>query len=138
MKFPKILIVDDELDIRDILFYIVESKGEFPVEFAESGNVAIEKLKSNSFDLVICDFNMPNGNGADVFQTILALKLKTRFVLCTSNNLSDHKIFVQNKVYGYVQKPSITNSLELILDQLLKEVGPIDEFRIKFIPLTIN
>ncbi len=65
----KILIVDDQEDILEILeIYIEGSFEDVCVIKAFSGNEAIEVLDEESFDSIICDFRMPDGNGDVVFR----------------------------------------------------------------------
>lgn len=58
----KILIVDDEELLRNSLGKFLERKG-FVVEMAESGNKAFAITESHSFDLIISDVRMPDGDG---------------------------------------------------------------------------
>lgn len=61
----KILVVDDEPDIRFTLRTLLSAKG-YEVDDAEDGQVALEKIKSESFDLLILDLLMPNVSGYEV------------------------------------------------------------------------
>ncbi len=65
----RILIVDDEPDIVELLQEEMIDNG-FETMIALCGNDAIELLKLHSFDAVISDFKMPNGNGMEVLQFI--------------------------------------------------------------------
>ena len=61
----QILIVEDDLDIRELIYKQLEQNG-FHVDQAHSGNEAIKKLSSYPFDLMILDLMMGDGNGFDV------------------------------------------------------------------------
>ena len=63
----KILICDDESDIRDVLEMILEVEFDIEVTHAVNGQDGISKLEESEFDLIICDMNMPKANGADVY-----------------------------------------------------------------------
>lgn len=65
----KILIVDDELDILNILSYTLEKQG-FEVTTANSGSAAITALKNLIPDLIILDVMMPGMDGIEVCQQI--------------------------------------------------------------------
>lgn len=65
----KILVVDDEEVIRELLIRTLESKG-FNVETVENGLIALEKIKTNVFDVLITDLKMPKINGIDVLKEI--------------------------------------------------------------------
>jgi len=59
----RILVVDDEQVMRDFLGDVLE---DFVVEKAADGDIAIETLKNEKFDLVITDMKMPNVSGEEV------------------------------------------------------------------------
>lgn len=62
---PHILIIEDDLDIRELISTQLEQNG-FHVVQARSGNEAIKKLSSYPFELIILDLMMNDGNGFDV------------------------------------------------------------------------
>jgi YesN/AraC family two-component response regulator len=69
MQQPKILIVDDESDIRDMLSRHFRYEG-FEVDTACDGQDALEKLNETKIDLVISDIRMPRMNGVDLLRAI--------------------------------------------------------------------
>ena len=69
-RIPRILFVDDELDLLDLFSKRLKRAG-FEVTVASNGRGAIEFLGTQTFDAVVCDINMPGGvNGFDVFEYI--------------------------------------------------------------------
>ena len=66
----KILLVDDEKDFTEVLSERMETRG-FSVEIADSGIVAIEKAKVQSYDVIILDLAMPEMDGIDVLKILL-------------------------------------------------------------------
>jgi CheY-like chemotaxis protein len=64
-----VLVVDDEEDIRNIIAYDVESVG-YKVFKAESGNKALEILRSVKIDVIISDIRMPDGDGVKLLDTL--------------------------------------------------------------------
>lgn len=74
----KILIVDDERDILEIMAEEFTFKGHV-VSTASSGNEAIEILKRDTFDVIVSDFKMPNGNGMTVLNYVKTLNPRPRF-----------------------------------------------------------
>lgn len=67
---PRLLVVDDEVDLLE-LFSKRLIKAGFEVAAAKNGNEAIELMKTQVFDVVICDINMPGGiSGFEVFEHI--------------------------------------------------------------------
>ena len=70
MENRKVLIVDDEPDIREILKLLLSSNG-YEAKAVSNGESAIKILKEeSSFDLLILDIMMPNQNGIDVLKKI--------------------------------------------------------------------
>ncbi len=66
----KILVVDDAPMIRRILKNLLKEMGFNNIEEAEDGMVALQKLRSQKFDFVITDWNMPNLTGIELVQEI--------------------------------------------------------------------
>ena len=64
---PRILLVDDEPSIRHVLSHVLRREG-YHVTTAEGGRQAIEKLKSEPFDLLLSDIRMPDVSGVDVLR----------------------------------------------------------------------
>jgi CheY-like chemotaxis protein len=65
----KILVVDDEVYLREILAFDLEQQG-YEVLQAESGRTALELVKTTPLDLVISDVRMPSGNGVELLRWI--------------------------------------------------------------------
>jgi CheY-like chemotaxis protein len=70
---PKILVVDDELDLLELFAKRLKNAG-FDIVKACSGVQALEILKSSRFDAIICDINMPEGvSGFDVLAHVRSM-----------------------------------------------------------------
>ncbi len=70
MKMKKILVVDDEKDIRKLVGIYLKKQG-YAVEEAENGKIAIELVKENpDFDLIIMDIMMPEMSGLEACRAI--------------------------------------------------------------------
>ncbi len=65
----KILVIDDNQDVRDLVVHILDSAG-FKVFDADGGAKALEILKDNSIDLVLLDVMMPGKSGLEVLREI--------------------------------------------------------------------
>ena len=89
-KQKKILIIDDEETIVDILKRRFERLG-FMVYSECDGAPAIEVLKKEMLDLVVCDVKMPNGiSGSDVLKASQTYNPGTKFV-AMSGHLNSHE-----------------------------------------------
>ncbi len=75
----RILIVDDEPNIRESLKIILSKKG-YEVETAFDGVNALEKFKASAFDVVITDIVMPHEDGMGLILQIQRLNKKVRLI----------------------------------------------------------
>src|SRR4051794_9130360 len=74
MNDPKLkfLIVDDFSTMRRIVRNLLREIGYVNVDEAEDGAMALEKLKSEKFDFLVSDWNMPNMTGIDLLKAVRA------------------------------------------------------------------
>ena len=79
----RILIVDDEKDIRELLVRVLTRIGGFRVELAENGEDALQKISKESYDLVLTDLKMPKMDGLQLVGEIARVKPETLTVLMT-------------------------------------------------------
>lgn len=71
MTKPKILVVEDEADIRELLHYNLTQAG-YQVESVISGEDALKRVKHATFDLVVLDLMLPGVDGLDVCRIVKA------------------------------------------------------------------
>lgn len=118
----KVLIVDDKQDILTSVAMLVESLG-YKAETASNGKQALEKLRLESFDLVLLDVLMPEMSGREVLEKIRAdPKLKDQKVAILSVvRLSEpgEKIIKELKPITYFQKPIDTDDFKKRLKKIL-------------------
>lgn len=79
----KILVVDDEKDIRNMLSAFLK-KEKYMVKEAEDGDVAVERLDSELFDLVLLDNRMPKRGGLEVLEIIKRDYPKTSVIMISA------------------------------------------------------
>ena len=65
----QVLIVDDEENLRHMLSTVLVKQG-YRADTAESGIQALERLRDNAYDIVLCDIIMPEKNGYEVCEFI--------------------------------------------------------------------
>lgn len=105
-----ILLIDDDADVREIIAFTLESEMDCEIKEVASGNAAVEELKENSsfYDLVVCDYNMPNGNGGVVYQYLLDTSSELPYVFCSSDFAKEHPEFSDKKnLLCEITKPKI-------------------------------
>ena len=71
----RVLVVDDEADIRELITVVLESQG-MSVKAVASAAAAFEVLKSFQPDVLVCDIRMPGGSGYDLMRQIRELEAK--------------------------------------------------------------
>jgi response regulator RpfG family c-di-GMP phosphodiesterase len=122
-KSLKILIVDDIEDILDVLtFYIENTLGTVQIFKALNSEQAIQTINEHrDLDMVICDFNMPGGNGYRVFEHFRKNSDK-KFLLHTSDTLDMHPEFKNAKNFSLLAKPADDELLNLFLKELKTSV----------------
>jgi len=101
----KILIIDDEVSIRKLLVRKLSKEG-YQYEEADSATQALDKLKSNSIDLVILDIKMPGKSGVELLPEIKASYPHTAVIMATA--VTDISIAIQCMKQGsddYICKP---------------------------------
>ena len=84
LEGKRILVVDDEPDLREITAFEFEHKGA-KVFTADGGYEAMELLKKESYDLVVSDVRMPEGTGEELLDSMAESKIltKTPIILVT-------------------------------------------------------
>lgn len=102
MPLPRILIVDDEIDIRRILQMHLKRKG-FEVDIASGLTEASAMIAANpAYNLVVCDFRMPDGSGVEVFHK---LKPTTKFILISGFSDMDENQLNLRGISQIITKP---------------------------------
>ncbi len=79
---PKILLVDDQADILELLSMALSAKG-YESETVETGNGAVEKLKSAKYDIMFLDLNLPDIMGEEVFEKAIEIQPDVHVVVMT-------------------------------------------------------
>ena len=86
----RILIVDDDDEIRELLEFDVAQSGYF-VDVAKDGLEGLDKALNNTYDLILLDVMMPKMNGFDVCKTIRQAKLAIPILMLTAKGTIDDK-----------------------------------------------
>jgi len=125
-KNMKFLIVDDFSTMRRIVRNLLKELGFNNADEAEDGAIALQKMRSSSFDFVISDWNMPNMDGLALLQAIRSdAALKAIPVLMVTAEAKKENIIAaaQAGASGYVVKPFTAATLDEKLNRILKKAG---------------
>jgi len=115
LEDTRFLVVDDFSTMRRILRNLLKELGFKNVQEAEDGIVALAKLRSEKFDFVVSDWNMPNMNGIELLREIRAdAQLNHLPVLMVTAEAKRDNIILaaQEGASGYVIKPFTAATLD--------------------------
>ena len=102
---PRILVVDDESSIRDLLSKTL-ALAEYDVDTAPDGRSALERLRLYPYDLLIADLKMPGIDGLSVIREAKRLKANLPVIIITGYSTETAAIEAVNLgVSGYLTKP---------------------------------
>jgi DNA-binding NtrC family response regulator len=120
MSTTKILIVDDELILRESLAGWLLRDGH-TVDTASSGEEALEKLKEARFDIMLVDIKMEGISGLDVLQHVKENDPDVAIVMITAYGSIPTAIeAMKNGAYDYMLKPFDPNELGVLIDKIIK------------------
>ncbi len=101
----RVLIVDDEIDVLNVLEEMLEKLG-FNAVAVTSGVRAIELIKSSQFDLVITDLVMPDKNGIDIINEINSSSNPVHVLITAGVDLPDLDMEIPGiDKYSFIKKP---------------------------------
>ena len=104
-KTSHILIVDDELSMRELLEYMLNKEG-YRVTCAEDGRKAIKLLEKNHYDLLLCDIRLGDISGLDVLRASKKSSQDTVVILISAYASTETAVEAMNEgAYDYVPKP---------------------------------
>ncbi len=120
-KKGTILYVEDNPDNRNLIRRVLNAEGYSVVE-AINGKQAIEKLESNSVDLILMDINMPDMDGYTLTAKIKAIQKysKIPIVAVTANVMrGDREKSLEAGCDGYIQKPIDIDALAQQIERFI-------------------
>jgi len=121
MTQPSILVVDDELLIRDLLYDFFQQQG-WNIAVAENGERALEILRSRKIDLLLTDIKMPEMDGLSLTTQVRSLYPNLPVFLMTGYPSVETAVEgIRAKVEDYIIKPFNINKLFKTLKSQLKE-----------------
>ncbi len=109
----KILIIEDEEAIRRVLTKILkEENSSYDIFEASDGLLAIEFIKNQDFDLILCDIKMPKMDGLEVLEATKKIKPDIPIVMISGHgDLETAVETMRHGAYDYISKPPDLNRL---------------------------
>ncbi len=124
---PKILIVDDEPDICRALEFLLKKEG-YTVTSANSGEDAIEKLKTDSFDVVITDIKMGRVDGMTVLERAKEINPDMPVIMMTAFASIESAVEAMKRgAADYIVKPFLNEEIKLTVRKVIEQKKLINE-----------
>jgi two-component system, sensor histidine kinase and response regulator len=133
MATLKTLIVDDESGIRSGITRIlsnfttsypfIEEDFDYELDEAEDGNIALEKILSNKYDIILLDNKLPGIEGIEILNSIKKEKLDCAVMMITSFASLDLAVRATNEgAYNFVPKPFTPVELRTAMESITKHL----------------
>jgi len=117
----KILIVEDEKSMREVLKILLEGEG-YEVTTASDGLEGISLIEKDIFDLIITDMKMPKADGFEVLKRIKEISPDTIVIMITAFGNTDTAIEAMKMgAYDYITKPFNIEEIRLIVRKAIEK-----------------
>lgn len=126
----RILIIDDENSIRRTLRDILENEG-YAIDDAPDGLEGLKLVKSNHYDVVLCDIKMPKMDGLEVLDKILETNSDVPVVMISGHGNIDTAVdAIRKGAYDYISKPPDLNRLLVTIRNAFEKSNLVTETKI--------
>ncbi|OGV45556.1 MAG: transcriptional regulator [Lentisphaerae bacterium GWF2_44_16] len=116
---PEILIVDDERNTREVLVRLLRM--DYELTLAEDGQIALNILKRNNYDLVITDLRMPGADGMEVLKAVLSKEPSPPCIVITAYGSIESAVSAMKAgAFDFVTKPVNFDRLEILIKRALE------------------
>jgi len=117
---PKILIIDDEEMMRDLLSSVAKSLGH-EAESAGTISQGMREAQSNFYDVIFLDIGLPDGNGLDILPQLRSADSSPEVIIVTgSADSNGAELAIKNGAWDYIKKGSSLESITLPLIRALQ------------------
>ncbi|MGB7920113.1 MAG: response regulator, partial [Desulfobacterales bacterium] len=114
-----ILVVDDELSMRELLEFLLSHEG-YRVSLAENGRTAIDMLAKDQYDLLLCDIKLGDMTGLDVLKACKSKNPETTVIMISAYATTETAVEAMNHgAYDYVPKPFDNDELKQTIAKAL-------------------
>jgi len=115
------LVVEDEPSVLDFVVTLLGETG-WRVDVASGGREGFESVRRNSYDLIVSDMRMPDGDGEEFYRTVLRhdRKLARRFIFITGDTATNEAwSFLEGTETPLLEKPFSPHSFEDAVHRVL-------------------
>lgn len=118
----KILIVDDDPAVRNVLSDILGKAGGYLTDVAPNGAEGIEKVKNNDYDIIFADIMMPLMNGIDFLHESKRIKSSLPVIVITGFPTIDNAVNAMKEgASDFITKPFKADSVTAVVERVLNE-----------------
>jgi two-component system response regulator PilR (NtrC family) len=129
MSDARVLVVDDEQSMRDLLAITLEKQG-YEVTVADSGETAVDNIRRTVFDAVITDIKMVKVSGLEVLRITKDLSPETAVIVITAVGSTETAVEAMKLgAYDYITKPFKLDEINLIVKNALERKRLVEENR---------
>lgn len=119
----RILVVDDELSMREFLSILLEREG-YQVEVAACAEDALRQMETSLFDLVLSDVNMPGLGGIELLSRVKQLSPETGVLMITAFSAAEQAVEAMKLgAYDYISKPFKIEEIKQLVKNALEKQG---------------
>lgn len=116
---PKILVVDDELSMREFLEVLLTQSG-YDVSLAKNGKQALKMVEERAFDLLLCDIRLGDFTGLDILKAAKKKNSETIVIMISAYATTEVAVEAMNEgAYDFVPKPFDNNELKQAIKKAL-------------------
>ncbi len=127
MSAARVLVVDDEKSMRDLLSITLERAG-YDVGLADGGEAAVEAIRRETFDAIITDLRMPKVDGLEVLRAAKDASPDTAVLVITAVASTETAVEAMKLgAYDYITKPFKLDEVNLIIQNALERKRLRDE-----------
>ena len=123
MKKKKILVVDDEQDVRETLESVLAKLDYDPI-VAASGKEALEIIQTNNIDIILSDLYMPEMDGIELLKRVKTENRNIVFLMITAHPTIETAVdAIKKGAYDYLTKPFHIDEVKMKLNRALEKSG---------------
>jgi nitrogen regulation protein NR(I) len=113
----KVLIIEDDETVRDVLRSFLKEKG-FEATLAQNGQTGLDLLRADKFDLILTDLVMPGITGMDVLKEVAAAKISVPVIVMTAFGTVQTAVeAMKHGAFDYITKPFNLDELMIVLEK---------------------
>ena len=126
----KILVIDDERSIRNLMQEILEDEGH-SVDVAEDGSKGVEMADKEKYDVIFCDIKMPNLPGEEVLDTLHEKGIETPVIMISGHGDIDTAVScIKKGAFDFLSKPLDLNRILITIKNATERSNLIQETKV--------